>query len=113
MTYFIDLDQKNTSNQDVGVYKQVSENFKESTNPVVRKNVDQNNAYLLKSSSDGIYMVSTRQNEVRDDQASKSNGIYMAGMLSRNKMARPHEDGATHAQQEKMPLSVAPKPEGK
>ena len=68
------------------------------------------NANWKKSSNDGIYMVSTKQNKGADTQISVSSGIYMAGMMSRNK-PRDHEDGATHAQ--KLAPVLPPKPKGK
>ena len=55
-------------------------------------------------------MVSTKQNKGADTQISVSSGIYMAGMMSRNK-PRDHEDGATHAQ--KLAPVLPPKPKGK
>ena len=90
------------------------ENAEESTNAVAKKDInvehDQHNANWKKSSNDGIYMVSTKQNKGADTQISVSSGIYMAGMMSKNK---PHdiEDGATHAQ--KLAPVLPPKPKGK
>lgn len=87
-----------------------NENTEELTNAVAKKDIDVEHDQHKKT--DGIYMVSTKQNKGADTQTSLSSGIYMEGMMSRGKIPRPREDGATDTQKRKAPL-LPPKPEGK